>query len=504
MNERKIGILISYLNIVLHAVIGFAYVPILLHFIGKSEYGLYQLIGSFIAYFSIMDFGLTAAVVRFYAKYKALQDQIKMENILAFAMRAYGIITALMFAAGVGFYYYLPSIFAISMTAAEIESAKQLFILLLFNIVVTISTMIFRAVINAHEKFLFLKGLETIQLVLQPLLVVLVLQKLPSAMAVAMVQTVLNVALIGARIYYCFQKLHIKIRYHYWDAELFDDFKKLALSVFAVTLIDQVFFKTNQVILGIVSGTVAVAVYSIASLIYMNYMALSTAISGVYLPHITEMIAQQVPVSKLSDLFIRIGRLQFFLLALVASGFVIFGKQFIIMWAGDGFIDAYYMTLLIIIPFTIDLIQNIGLAIMQAQNRYDFRAKVYCAMGILNLFLAIPLALKYGGIGCAFATGLAMFLGNGLIMNWYYVKVTGLDITRFWREIGKICAVVVVITILGNSIYNMLKISESKLIFGLSILVYSSIYLIVLYITVMNQDEKDKITSIIKRIGIIN
>ena len=89
-------------------------------------------------------------------------------------------------------------------------------------------------------------------------------------------------------------------------------------------------------------------------------------------------------------------------------------------------------------------------------------------------------------------------------MNWYYVKVTGLDITRFWREIGMICGVVVVISILGNSIYNMFIISESKLIFGLSILVYSSIYLIVLYITVMNQDEKDKITSIIKRIGINN
>ena len=151
MNERKLGILISYLNIVLHAVIGFAYVPILLHYIGKSEYGLYQLIGSFIAYFSIMDFGLTAAVVRFYAKYKSLQDNIKMENILAFAMRAYCTITALMLAAGVGSYFYLPSIFAKSMTVAEIESAKQLFILLLFNIVMTVSTMIFRAVINAHE-----------------------------------------------------------------------------------------------------------------------------------------------------------------------------------------------------------------------------------------------------------------------------------------------------------------------------------------------------------------
>ena len=71
MNQRKIGITISYLNIVLHAIMGFVYVPLLLHYIGKSEYGLYQLIGSFIAYFSIMDFGLTAAVVRFYTKYKA-------------------------------------------------------------------------------------------------------------------------------------------------------------------------------------------------------------------------------------------------------------------------------------------------------------------------------------------------------------------------------------------------------------------------------------------------
>ncbi len=63
MNERKIGIVISYVNIFLHALVGFLYVPLLLFYIGSSGYGLYQLIGSFIAYFSIMDFGLTAAIV---------------------------------------------------------------------------------------------------------------------------------------------------------------------------------------------------------------------------------------------------------------------------------------------------------------------------------------------------------------------------------------------------------------------------------------------------------
>jgi len=499
MNERKIGIVISYINIILHAVIGFIYVPLLLHYIGKSEYGLYQLIGSFIAYFSIMDFGLTAAVVRFYAKYKAVNDKIGMENILAVAARGYGIIAVILFVVGVICYINFDIIFSASMTDAELATAKTLFLLLLFNIVITLTTMMFRAVINANEKFLFLKGTETLQMLLQPVLVVLVLNQYPSAVTVAAVQTFLNICLIIARCYYCFAKLKIKIKFHYLNKQLLSDIKKLASSVFVVVLIDQVFFKTNQIILGIVGGTSAVAVYSISSLIYMNYMALSTAISGVYLPHVTEIVAKNEPVKKLSDLFIKIGRYQYYLLALVASGFVIFGKDFISIWAGEDFKEAYCITLLIIIPFTIDLIQNIGLSIMQAQNRYDFRAKVYFVMGIFNLCIAIPLAKLYGGIGCAFATGLSMFLGNGLIMNWYYLKVTKLDILSFWKEIGRISLYVICLTFIGYGLYNYQGM-DSITKFIVSITFYTVIYSFVIYIFCMNVEEKEKVLSIFNKL----
>lgn len=499
MDERKTGILISYVNIVLHAVIGFVYVPLLLHYIGKSEYGLYQLIGSFIAYFSIMDFGLTAAVVRFYAKYKAINDKIGMENILAIAVKGYGIIALILFIVGVICYINLDVIFATSMTIAELETAKTLFLLLLFNIVITLTTMMFRAVINANERFLFLKGTETLQMVLQPVFIILVLQQYPNAVAIAVVQTMLNIGLIIARCYYCFVKLKIRIKFHYFDKQLFNDIKNLALSVFIVVLIDQVFFKTNQIILGIFSGTATVAVYSISSLIYMNYMALSTAISGVYLPHITEIVVKNEPVKKLSDLFIQIGRCQYYLLALVASGFIIFGKDFINIWAGRDFEEAYWITLLIIIPFTIDLIQNIGLSIMQAQNKYDFRAKVYFVMGLFNLFLAIPLAKLYAGIGCAFATGLSMFLGNGLIMNWYYLKVTKLDIFRFWKEIGKISICVVCLTLLGYVLYNYYNVNN-VVEFIIVIVTYTVIYSFVVYKLCMNLSEREKVQKIFQKI----
>lgn len=499
MNERKKGIVISYINIILHAMIGFLYVPILLHYIGTSEYGLYQLIGSLIAYFSIMDFGLSTAIVRFYTKYKAINDKIGMENILAISLRGYAMIAVLVFILGGVCYFLLGEVFSASMTVVEIMQIKQLFLLLLFNIVFTLTTMIFRSVINAHERFQFLKGMETIELVCQPVVIILVLQEYPSAFSVAMVQTVLNIVLTGIRAYYCFTSLHMTIRFHYWNRELFHDFKRLALSVFAVMVIDQLFFKTNQIILGIISGAAAVAVYSIASLIYMNYMALSMAISEVYLPHVTALVAKREPIERLSSLFIQIGRWQYYLLALVSTGFIIFGKQFIEFWAGKGFEDAYWITLLIIIPFTIDLIQNIGLSILKAKNQYGFRARVYFGIGILNLGLAIPLGTKYGGMGCAVATGLSMLIGNGLIMNWFYAKQIKLDIREFWRQIAKITIPIGICLILGY-IFNMMVYSVSKNVFMIKIIIYFIIYGLILYKCGMNIEEKNKIKCIVLKV----
>jgi O-antigen/teichoic acid export membrane protein len=501
MNQRKIGIFLSYINLGLQVLIGFLYVPILLHYIGKSEYGLYQLIGSLIAYFSVMDFGLTAAVTRFYTKYKALKDKTGMENILAISMYGYGGATLLALAIGFIFYFHLDQIFGASMSAGELAEARNMFLLLLFNIAVSLSTMVFQSVINAHEKFLFLRGMSTVQILLQPTLVILILQRYPSAMAVAVAQTLLNVALTLVRIYYCFAKLHITIRYHYWNKELFQDFKKLALSVFAVSLIDQVFWKTNQIILGIVQGTAAVAVYSIASLIYMNYMSLSTAIVGVYLPHITEMVAQRKPTSSLSALFIQIGRWQFYLLALVATGFIIFGRQFIQFWAGAGFEDAYWITILIILPFTIDLIQNIGLAILQAMNHYDFRAKIYFMTGVLNLALAVPLGIKFGGIGCAVATGLSMVIGNGFMMNWFYDKYIGLDIPSFWKQIEKITGTVLLCLVIGFG-FNYFWPNNGKVMFVIKIFGYTIFYCGVIYLMAMNKEEKEKVRQVAKRFNL--
>ena len=149
----------------------------------------------------------------------------------------------------------------------------------------------------------------------------------------------------------------------------------------------------------------------------MMYMQFSTAISTVFLPRVTGMIAAGDDDKEISDLFIRTGRIQFIVMSLILSGFIVFGKQFITLWAGEDYIEAYTICVLFFVSLIIPLIQNLGITILQAKNQMRFRSLLYLAIAAVALILQIVFAKKWGGIGCAIAISGALLLGQGLIMN---------------------------------------------------------------------------------------
>lgn len=473
--ERKCGVGLSYVNTILQALLGFFYVPLLLHYLGTSQYGLYQLMGSLIAYFSIMDFGLSTAVIRFYVYYenKTIEE---FEGFLATAHKIYIIIAILAALIGGSVYCFLDVIFATGLSKQEIYEAKQIYILLLVNIIFSLVGMLYRAIITANENFLFLKGVELFQLLMQPFLVIVVLNQWPTAYAMAAVMTIINICLTVFRAMFCRYDLHIKImdfKYSFqWG--VFYQLRKLMISTFLISIVDQIFLKANQIILGVVSNTGAVAIYSIAALIYTSYLSLSYAISGIFLPKVTTLVLNNATKKEISDLFIKIGSFQYAIYGLVLSGFIIFGKEFIVAWAGSEFLDSWLMALLIMVPYTIDMIQNIGLAILQAKNLYEVRARVYIVTGIMNIVLSCYLGKYYGGIGCALSTSVSLFCCN-VIMNICYYKYVHLDLKRFWKKILEITVFIFMISIIGFE-GNALIDDRSIFYLALKILAYTVLY----------------------------
>ncbi len=117
---------------------------------------------------------------------------------------------------------------------------------------------------------------------------------------------------------------------------------------------------------------------------------------------------------------------------------------------------------------------------------------MYVGIGMLNLALAIPLGMEYGGIGCAVAAGFSMLLGDGFVMNWFYAKEIHLSIGKFWREIVKISLLVLPCLAVGILLNKMFP---PMVLWGFcsKVVVYTIVYGAVMFAFGMTEEEKGRI-----------
>lgn len=498
-NERKAGVVLSYISMALHIIIGLIYVPILLHYLGKSQYGVYQLMGSLIAYMAIMDFGLSSTITRYYSRYMALDDERNKANVLALSGIIYSVITVILLLLGIVIYFNIGTLFSNSLTNTELYQASQIFIIMLINIAITIPSHIFTAVINSYERFIFIRLLSIVQTILQPFVIIAVMQYKADVIGLVIVQTLFNMALIAIKIYYSFYRLKIRIKLYNWDNSLLKEMIGFSFYIFLNMIIDQIYWKTDQIILGIVSGTSAVTIYSIASQLNKYYMDFSTRINGVFLPRISAISAKTEDMKEINKIFRRVGRIQFIIMALTLTGFILYGKSFIAYWVGQDFEQAYYIALILMGSLLVPLIENMGIIVLQAKNKHAFRSKIYLIIAILNIVLTIPLAKLYGGIGCAIATAFALLIGNVVIINIYYHKKIGIDIIAFAREITLMTLPVLIalaIGIIGNYLIRITSILD----LGIRIIAYTLVFLMLMWFMGFNDYEKDLFKGVLLKV----
>ena len=177
-------------------------------------------------------------------------------------------------------------------------------------------------------------------------------------------------------------------------------------------------------------------------------------------------------------------------MSLALSGFIVFGRQFIILWAGPEYEDAYIICLLFFISLLIPLIQNLGITILQARNQMKFRSLLYVGLAAIAFISQVIFARLWGAVGCAIAVSCALLIGQGLIMNFYYSRKQHIDIIRFWKEILKMSAVPLFMTVIASLLISNLKVNTwMQWISAIS--VYLLLYLPLFWTISMNSSERD-------------
>ena len=394
--EIKLGAILSYIIIIVNMLIGVLYTPILTAKLGQTEYGLYSLVTSVISYLTILDFGFGNAIIIYTTRYRNKNEKDKEQKLHGMFFIIYSIIGIIAGIIGAILWFNVDNLFGNTMSEGELSTAKVLMGILTFNLVATFPLSIFSSIITSYEKFVFSKTLNLLRIILNPIIMLVLLNFGVKSIGLVILVTVLNITTLILNFIYCKTKLKIKLKFGKIDFKLLKEIMAYSVWIFLNSIIDKINWSLDQFILGVYAGSVAVAIYAVAGQLNQMYMNFSTAISGVLLPKVTKMESDHASDKEFTDIFIKTGRIQFIVMALIITGFVLFGKEFIeIMWVGPEYSESYIIACILMIPMTVPLIQNVGLNILQAKNKYKFRVIVLMVFAVVNVIMSIILSQLY-------------------------------------------------------------------------------------------------------------
>lgn len=498
ISQHKAGVMLSYLSQGIHILSGLVYTPIMLRLLGQSEFGLYQLVHSVVAYLGLLSFGFASSYLRFYSRAKADGDADEVAGLNGMYMTIFLVIAAVSLVCGGIMTANIRAVFGDGLLPEEYPTARVLMALMVFNLALTFPNSVFDAFTSAHERFFFQKLLSVLQNVLNPFLTLPLLLMGYGSVAMVLVTTALTVTKLGVNAWFSLTKLGVCFRFRGFRWDLLAEMWGFTFFIFLNLIIDQINWNVDKFLLGRMAGTTAVAVYGLGGQINSMYGQAGRSVASVFLPRVNRMVSERRGDRELTELFTRVGRIQFLVLGLVLSGFVFFGRPFMGFWGGKGYEESYWVALWLIVPITVPLMQDLGIEIQRAKNMHRTRSVVYFVIAVCNVAISIPLIRFFGPTGAAVGTAIALTVGAILFMNWYYHNRIGLDMVFFWKSIASILPGLILPCILGAAMQRIPM--DSIPVLGLCILGYTAVYAGSMYRFGMNPSERRLLSGPVRKL----
>lgn len=497
-HQMKLGALLSYISIAFNILSVLLYTPLLIKGLGSSDYAIYTLVYSFLNYF-VIDFGIGSSIARFITEFRYdPKEKYTESELLAVVFKCFFVLAAIMAVVLFLIYPFLGNIFS-GLTPVELGKMRYAYeIAAVYSVIAFLSTPL-ESIFTANEFFAQLKICKLIQKAGTITLTILSLALSKGLLFVMLAGTVSGITAIVVEILYLVYKKAIDVEWHFWDYQLLKMILNFSIWMAIVTFAQRFIIPITPTILGMVSNSSEIAIFSIASNLEGYVFTFAAALNGLFLPQVSRLI-NSGNTKGLNELQIRIGRIQLFIVSLLLTGATVFGKEFISLWAGSTYEKAYYIFLLIAWSDVFYLTQEIACTTLTVIGEVKYRAVVYTCGAAISSVLSFTLGKRFGAIGSAIAIAICLWLFNIFLMTVVYQKKTEIDMLKFYKQCHlKVLPIHLLYAVVWGG-FNCFLPKGEWLSLILKISTYSAGLLMVDYIFLFNKSEKNLLNKIRKRI----
>ena len=436
--SRKTGVVLSYVLMILEVLSTLLLTPFIIRNLGGAEYGVFKLAAAISSYLLLLDLGVGNAVTRFLSKYRTTGQYDLSRKFLGISILFYSGISLITLMVGSVLVFLFPSIFATGLTVAEIRRGQILLAFTTANAAVTLGTTCYSNGVIAYERFDVSRGAAILQILVRIVMTVVVWKQDMGSVGIVTVNLLTTLICRGFYIWFILGKLRLRPMFRGIDSKLLKEVIGYSAYILIQMVATQINVFADSVLLGILvpSSAALIAVYSIGQQISQYYQTIGTSVNGVLMPGVVRMVEQGTLASQLEDEMVRIGRMIFCILGAIYVGFLLFGRQFIVLWVGAENLEGYWVALLLLTANLFILTEAIGTQILWARNEHREQALLKMGIVVVNIVLTVVLIRWKPIIGAALGTFISLMLGDVGVMNYVFYRKLGLNIKRYYQRLA--------------------------------------------------------------------
>lgn len=488
------GSIMAYVSLAVNIIAGIVYTPWMVRQIGQSNYGLYTLAIS-ITSILMFDFGIGAAITRFAAKYRAANDEKKLSEFVGLVYKLYIAIDMVAFMAASVLFIFLGNVY-VKLTVEELDVFRIVYIMVIGYNLIAFPFTTLNGILGAYEEFVVIKFCELLTRLVTIVLVIVSLFMGYGLYALVLSNIIGGLISIVIKWYYAHVKLKVKAKWKIFD-------KALLLEVFGFSVWTAISGVATTIganlmpsLITALQGSVETAIYGAANTLNGYAYLLTSALTGMFLPKVTRVMAQEDAKVRLEELSIRVGRILMYMSAIIIVGFYCVGKDFFILWMGEEYIQAYYCSCFLLVGELLFNSFQIYNTAMTAEGYVKPVALIKLLSAVISLVLGGMLIPYIGAIGAGAAISISYVL-RGIANLYSYKKYLGVRIKPFLRDVYLVDIIYIVLMVICMLIGNMFP-ADKWILLLLKAALVMMLFVIVTIIFVLNNEERAFINHIIK------
>lgn len=421
----------SWLSFAATVVVTFFMSPVLVHALGDRDYGVWALVESVLAYLTLFDLGIGAAVVRYVARFHETQEMGNLNRIFSTSLAIFATLGMMALAVTMALAFGWARPLAVPAELAELT--RWLLVLLGLNLAVGLPLGVYDSLLCGLGQYPLRTTIQLGILACRTATFLWILRNeyglLEIGLAITAFGVLQNIVMVIAAHW---SLPNLRFSPHFVDRHTFYTIRSYSLWAFVTMIAGRISFSTAAIVIGAVLTPEHITYFAIASRLTEYCKNAVRAATAVLTPAVSTLEATQ-DFDAIRHIFIAGSRYVVWFILPIQLGLICLGYCFLSLWMDRRIAEASYVPLLVLsLPLTLTLSQSITGRIFYGMGRLRWFAWMTISEALANLLISLVLVRYLGIVGVAIGTAIPNVAFN-LALIFYACRVLDVPIGAYMR-----------------------------------------------------------------------